>query len=99
MLFVLTAIDRTDAPGLRLANRPEHRAYLESLGNKLFLAGPLLAPDGVTPIGSLVILDAADLTEAEALAAGDPFAKIGLFASTTISPYQVVFHNPPVKAS
>jgi uncharacterized protein YciI len=99
MLFVLSAIDRIDAPGLRLAHRPEHRDYLASLGAKIVLAGPLLAADGTTPIGSLVVLDAADRVEAEALVAGDPFSKVGLFSSHSITPFQLVFHNLPAKAS
>jgi uncharacterized protein YciI len=40
--------------------------------------------------GSVIILDVADLAAAEAFAAGDPYAKAGLFASVTIDRWNKV---------
>jgi uncharacterized protein YciI len=40
--------------------------------------------------GSLVILDVADRAAAEAWAAGDPYAKAGLFAQVAIRPWNRV---------
>lgn len=98
MLFALHAIDRTDVPGLRAATRPEHLVYLQGFGVKIVLAGPLLAFDGTTPIGSLVVFDARDRVEAEAMVAGDPYSKAGLFATVMISPLRVGIQNLPVAA-
>jgi uncharacterized protein YciI len=93
MLFAIYAIDRTDAPGLRPATRPDHLVFIESLGKRIVLAGPLLTPDGSAPIGSLVILEAADLAAAQAVAAEDPYSKVDLFSSVTITPFRAVYQN------
>ena len=98
MLFALHAIDRTDVPGLRAATRPEHLVYLKGFGTKIVLAGPLLGADGTTPIGSLVVFDAGDLAEAEAMVAGDPYSKAGLFATVTVAALRVGIQNLPVAA-
>jgi len=95
MLFCIRCIDRSDAPGLRQQVRPQHLDYLKSLGTGLVLAGPLLAADGATPTGSLLVVEAPDQVGAEQLAAADPYAIAGLFAEVAIQPYRIVFLNPP----
>jgi len=86
--FVLTCLDRPGALDVRLANRPDHVAYLESQSSVLRLAGPLL-DDGGSPIGSLLIVETDDHEGAAAFAAEDPFAKAGLFESVTIRPWRL----------
>jgi len=95
MIFSVHCVDRTDATGVRAATRPAHLEYLKSLGATLVLAGPFLADDGTTPTGSFLLVEAADKAAAEALAAGDPYAKAGLFASVTVQAYKIVFLHPP----
>ena len=96
MIFSVHCIDRTDATGVRAGTRPAHVEFLKSLGKTLVLAGPFLADDGVTPTGSFLLVEAADKAAAEALAAGDPYAQAGLFASVQVQHYKLVFLNPPV---
>jgi uncharacterized protein YciI len=98
MLFSIRCIDRADAPGLRAATRPVHLEYLKSLGNRIVLAGPVLGDDEATPIGSQLIVDGPDRAGAAELAAGDPYAKAGLFAEVIIEPFRLVFLNPPPSA-
>jgi uncharacterized protein YciI len=95
MIFSIHCIDRTDATGVRAGTRPAHVDYLKSLGTTLVLAGPFLADDGATPTGSFLLVEAADKAAAAAIAAGDPYAKAGLFASVSVQAYKIVFHNPP----
>jgi uncharacterized protein len=95
MIFSVTCIDRTDATGVRAATRPAHIEFLHSLGRTLVLAGASLADDGTTPTGSFLLVEAADKAAATALAAGDPYAKAGLFASVTVQPYRIAILNPP----
>ena len=95
MLFSIRCIDRADAPGLRAATRPAHIEYLKSLGGRIVVAGPLLAEDEATPIGSLLVVEVLDQEGAEQLAARDPYAVAGLFAEVAIQPYRIVFLNPP----
>ncbi len=56
MLFVLNCTDKLDHLNVRLDNRPAHLDYLKSQGSKVKLAGPFLAADHKTPIGSMVII-------------------------------------------
>ena len=44
--------------------------------------------------GSLVLIEAASLDVARQIAAGDPFAKVGLFTSVEIRPWLWTFNKP-----
>ncbi len=88
----------TDKPGhlqVRMDNRPAHVDYLNTLNaeGKLVLAGPTLDADN-KPTGSIVIVEAESMEAAQALAAGDPYAKAGLFASVEIRAWNWVFNKP-----
>jgi uncharacterized protein len=92
MLFAIACFDKPGCLDLRLATRPTHLAYLETYRDRLVQAGPLLDGDG-RPCGSLLIVDVADRAAAEGFAAGDPYAKAGLFESTIIRAYRVVYRD------
>ena len=94
MLFALISTDKPNSLAIRRANRPEHLAYLESLGETLVLAGPFTAPDGATMNGSLIVVEVSSLDAARKIAAGDPFAKACLFASVDIRPWLWTINNP-----
>ncbi len=83
MLFVIRCLDKKDHLPIRQENRPSHVDYLKSFGEKLFAAGAIL-DDNENMCGSVVILNLADKAAAAAFAAGDPYAKAGLFETTTI---------------
>lgn len=88
MLVALIARDKSDALQTRLDNRTAHLAYIEETG-VVAQAGPLL-DDADGMIGSLVILDVADLAAAHAWAENDPYAKAGLFESVELIPWKKV---------
>jgi uncharacterized protein YciI len=88
-LFVITAVDKPGGLPVRLAHRPEHLAYLADHAAMVKLAGPFLTTQGGDPCGSLVIVEAADMAAAETFAAGDPFAKGGLFESSKVEPWRL----------
>ncbi len=90
MLFVMICTDKPEHLSVRQQNRPAHLAYLSQFEDTLFAAGPTFAADGTTMNGSVLILDFPDLSKAEAFAAGDPYAKAGLFASVEIRPWKKV---------
>ena len=94
MIYALICTDKPDSLAIRKANRPQHLAYLESLGETLVLAGPFTEPDGATMNGSLVVVEASSLEAARKIAAGDPFAKAGLFAHVDIRPWLWTINNP-----
>lgn len=88
MLFAVICDDRKGALAVRKANRDAHRAYLAESG-VVTQAGPFLDAAGEM-CGSLVIVDVADEAAAEAWAAGDPYAKAGLFAQVSVRPWNRV---------
>ena len=94
MLFAFICNDKPGGMEIRKAHRPEHLAYLKSLGEALKFAGPFLDEAGEAMTGSLIVLDTPSLEEAKSLAAGDPFAKAGLFASVEIRPWRWTIGNP-----
>lgn len=94
MLYALICTDKPNSLALRKAKRPEHVAYLQSLGHSLVLAGPFTEADGETMNGSLVVIEAASLQDAEKIAAGDPFAKAGLFTFVEVRPWLWAFNSP-----
>jgi uncharacterized protein YciI len=94
MLYALICTDKPNSLALRNANRPEHVTYLEGLGETLVFAGPFTEADGETMNGSLVVIEAASLEAARKIAAGDPFARAGLFASVDIRTWLWTINNP-----
>jgi uncharacterized protein YciI len=93
MLYALICTDKPNSLAIRKARRPEHLAFLERLGDTLIFAGPFTEEDGVTMNGSLIVIEATSLQAARAIAAGDPFAKAGLFASVDIRPWLWVINT------
>ena len=91
MLFAIVCQDKLDSLALRMEKRPEHVEYLKGFNDRIAIAGPMLSDDGESPIGSLLIVELEDLEAARAFAAGDPFAKAGLFESVSIRPYRKTF--------
>jgi hypothetical protein len=94
MLFSFFCRDRANHEAVRQANRAEHLAYLDRAASRVVFAGPLLSDDGSKPLGSLLLVDCADRRAAEAFAAGDPYAKAGLFAEVTITAIRQVLPKP-----
>jgi hypothetical protein len=95
VLFAIVTEDKPNSVAVRLANRGAHLDYLKTFGSRIVAAGPTLAADGETMTGSVLIIEATDRAAAEAFAAGDPYAKAGLFARTTISAWRKVIFNAP----
>ena len=90
MLFVVTAIDKENSLGLRLATREAHFAYARETG-VIKLGGPFLnAKEEMA--GSLIVFEAADLAAARAWHANDPYVKAGLFAQSEVRPWKMTFN-------
>lgn len=90
MYFVIICHDKPNNEALRQQTRPEHLEYLAGQEAHTKVVGPLLADDGSTPRGSLLLIEAADLAEAERIAKHDPYNKAGLFEKVTIMPFRPV---------
>ena len=94
MLYALICTDKPNSLAIRKANRPDHLESVQGRGDTLVFAGPFTEPDGVTMNGSLVVIEAPTLEAARRIAAGDPFAKAGLFASVEIRAWLWTINAP-----
>jgi hypothetical protein len=90
--FLFLGRDGPRAASLRPVHRPAHLAGIESLDRegRIVHAGPLLGEDG-KPRGSAILFEAADLAEARALAARDPYVTEGIFGEYEVFETAVVF--------
>ena len=71
----------------RMAHRAEHRVYLHEMvaEGKLLMAGPFEDESG-----GIIIFEAEDLAEVQAIMAADPFTVEGVFATTEIRQWTLV---------
>lgn len=79
-LFVWIGRDAENAVETRARLRPSHLERLRSHAPRIRFAGPLRDESG-TARGSVIVIEAASLAAARELAAGDPEATGGVFAS------------------
>ncbi|MDQ0465487.1 uncharacterized protein YciI [Caulobacter ginsengisoli] len=88
-LFVISWTDRADGGAdIRAAARPDHLAYVAANPGVVKLGGPFL-DDDETMVGSLMIIEAADLEAAADFHANDPYRLAGLFERSQIRPWRV----------
>jgi hypothetical protein len=85
MLYIIYQIDKPEAADLRAAHREAHFAYLDAHEDILVLGGAMLADDGATRTGSVLIINVADREAAEQFSANEPFRRAGLFARVEIN--------------
>ncbi len=87
MLFSFFLLDRPDAGDLRQAVRPQHKAYLGRVQDRIAFAGPLVHDDGRSMLGSLLVIDFDSRDAACAWLREEPFSQAGLYASTTVNAF------------
>ena len=92
MYFALICTDNENSLETRKNTRSDHLDYLNSLGNKLKLAGPLLDSDN-NPNGSLIVIEVENQKEANEIAKNDPYAKVNLFKSVEIRQWNWLIKN------
>lgn len=88
MKFVILGFDGPDGAALRKIHRPAHLARMEVLDaqGRVVLAGPL-----TDKTGSLIVIEAESLAEAELFAKEDPYTVHGVFERVEIHPFMQVF--------
>jgi len=87
---MLFAFVLRDAPGMaarRLEVRPEHRAYLGAVADRIAFAGPLLDDAGAMS-GSLLVIDFADRAAALAWLAAEPFTRAGVYGTSEVTAFR-----------
>jgi uncharacterized protein YciI len=94
MLYALICTDKPNSTAVRLEARSRHLAYIDQHKARIPIAGPFMSEDGQTMAGSLIVLEAADLSAAKEFSAQDPYMQAGLFAQVDIRPWRWTLGAP-----
>jgi uncharacterized protein YciI len=88
MKFVILGFDGPDGAALRKIHRPAHLARMDALDSqgRVVLAGPL-----TDKTGSLIVIEADSLAEAESFAREDPYTLHGVFKRVEVHPFTQVY--------
>ena len=91
MKFVILGFDGPEGEARRKVYRPAHLANMEPLDQqgRVVLAGPL-----TDKTGSLIVIEADSLEEAERFAKEDPYTANGVFERVEVHPFTQVFPKP-----
>jgi uncharacterized protein len=74
----MMAWDSPDSAAKRTETRPAHFAHIETIMDKVLIAGPSKNADG-SICGSLLVIKAQDEAEAEAILKSDPYFIAGVW--------------------
>ena len=89
MIFTMLLMDRPGTADLRVQIRPEHRAYLAKMADRMAFAGPLTSEDGKVTLGSLIAIDFPSRADVDAWLKDEPYTKAGVYEKPIIN----VFNN------
>lgn len=89
MHFAIQCVLAENVNEKRLALRSSHLKYLEANKERIFCGGPTVDRKG-QPEMMLVILNADDLSSAEAFIQAEPYNQSGVFAQITIRQWRQV---------
>jgi uncharacterized protein YciI len=85
MLYIIYQEDGPGSAALREAHKPAHFDYLDKHEDILVLGGAMLADDGETRIGSVLIINVASRDAAERFSANEPLRQAGVFREVRIT--------------
>ncbi len=95
MQFVIIGEDKAEALENRQKTRSDHLDYWKGQSQIFLAAGPFL--DGQDqPVGSMIVIEAASLEEAEKLAQADPYMLAGVFETLSVKRWNWIFGNPHI---
>jgi len=98
--FAVMASDRPGMQAVRARVRGAHRDYLRAPGAHrvtVRLGGPLIADDGRTMNGTLLVVEADSAAEVERFVADDPYTVNGVFAHIEIRHWAWGLGNPDAR--
>jgi uncharacterized protein len=99
VLFVVHALDKKDILLTRAKHYRAHHIHLDQAEGHavdVVTADTLLADDGETPLGSIIIVDAADRATVDAFTRSDPYYVNGVWERVAIHRLHAV-NNPVAK--
>jgi uncharacterized protein len=89
MRFALQCVLAENVDEKRLALRPTHLRYLAANKERIFCGGPTIDGNG-QPEMMLIILNAPDLSSAEAFIQAEPYNQAGIFKQVTVREWRQV---------
>lgn len=95
MPWLIVSNDSRDGPAIRAREdlMEAHWQYELSIKERILAAGSLRTDDGVTPTGSLLIVDVKSREEAQALIDADPATQAGLRGEISIRKWNSAIFN------
>lgn len=97
MYFLVLGSDHAGKGKVRAETRASHRTYLRSPGGhrvKVHLGGPTTTVDGLEMNGTLLVVEAEDISAVADFVADDPYSRAGLFKSVEIRPWSWTLGSP-----
>ena len=91
--FVVRCTDAEGSTELRAVHREAHLGHVRGSG-KTRIAGPL-TDKAEQVCGSLLIIEAADLADANSFSEADPYRQAGVWSSVEITPFRLTYVDLP----
>ena len=94
--FVMIGWDGPDGAARRDRHRERHVEHIGALARegRIAFAGPIRSDTDERSIGALLVLEAADLKEAQSIVDRDPYVTGGVFETLTVNPFKQVIPGP-----
>ena len=90
---MLVSIYCKDAPGgakARESKLKEHLGHIETIEEKIKVAGPVMGADAEGPVASLLVVEVDSLDEATAMLHADPYYQAGVWQEVNIQEFKGV---------
>ncbi|WP_322050639.1 YciI family protein [Paraburkholderia bannensis] len=87
MHYVIYCMDDPSTPNARDQHYAEHRAHLAAATVKLLVCGPLTAVSSEKRVGSMLLVEADDISDVKAFAERDPFYVNRVWNDVQIHPF------------
>jgi uncharacterized protein YciI len=85
MLYLVYGVDKAGGEDIYASSRPGHVEYVKRHKDIVVLGGATLADDNETRTGNVCIINVADRKAADEFSLNDPFHKVGLYETVTVT--------------
>ena len=93
MLYFILVEDIPDNMEIRARLLDEHMQHIGGYLDRIKLGGPLMRPDGQSPAGGILIMEAESETELRQMMDADPYFQAGLWQDVRIYPFKEILNG------
>ena len=90
MLVSVYCTDTRDSAAPRREKLQAHLRYVETIQDKIKVAGPVTDPEAGRQVASLLVFEVQDLAEADALMRADPYYDAGIWETINLHEFRGV---------